>query len=314
MGVEKHRLTLSATPPFSFGQTLGFIRAFYARDFERVPAHEQVLGGTLRRIVSVRGVPVLFEAEAAAGGVQLTLHAKHLGDELVTATTDRVRFYLGLDDDLGPLYSRADPIFRGVVQDLHGYHMLKVLTPFEAACWALVQQRTPNGFTHKTMARLAEHFGGRLTHEGKTYTAFPEARQMLENPQARLLDATNNTRKTERLLHLIDAFAGADEAFLCAAPYAEVARWLLGIKGLGAWSVDFIALRGLGRTERVPWTDTGMLGAISAVYTRGFEISPGSARELAERYGWAAGLWAHYVKTSAYGSRKAEGATLNGDE
>ena len=300
--MDTHRRTLSATPPFSFEQTLAFIRSFYARDYERVPADEQVVGGKLRRIVSVQGVPVLFEVEAQGEGLELSVHAEHLSDELLAATTDRVRFYLGLDDDLGPLYSRADPIFQGVVQNLYGYHMLKVLTPFEAACWALIQQRTPNGFAHKTMARLAHHFGGKLEYEGKTYEAFPEARQMLTNPQARLLDATNNTRKTERLLHLVGMFAGADETFLRAAPYAEVARWIGGIKGLGAWSVDFVALRGLGRTERAPWTDTGMLAAISKVYTQGFEISSGSARELAERYGWHQGLWAHYVKTAAFGA------------
>jgi DNA-3-methyladenine glycosylase II len=306
--VETHRLTLSATPPFSFAQTLAFIRSFYARDYERVPAHEQVVGNTLRRVVSVQSVPVLFEVEAQGAGLELSVHAERLSDELLTATTERVRFYLSLDDDLGPLYSRAEPVFQGVVQDLHGYHMLKILTPFEAACWALIQQRTPNGFAHKTMARLAEHFGGRLTYEGKTYVAFPEAQQMLTNPQARILEATNNTRKTERLLHLVGAFAGADEAFLRAAPYAEVARWIGGIKGLGAWSVDFIALRGLGRTERVPWTDTGMLGAISKVYTQDFAISAGSARELAERYGWHQGLWAHYVKTAAFGAAPRKGA------
>jgi DNA-3-methyladenine glycosylase II len=140
--------------------------------------------------------------------------------------------------------------------------------------------------------------------------AFPEARQLLTNPQARILDATNNTRKTERLLHLVGMFAAADETFLRAAPYAEVARWIGGIKGLGAWSVDFIALRGLGRTERAPWTDTGMLEAISRVYTQGFAISSGSARELAERYGWHQGLWAHYVKTAAFGAARREAAAL----
>lgn len=310
----EHRLTLRATPPFSLAQTLAFIRTFYARAYERVPAHEQVLGSTLRRVVSVHGVPVLFEVMEREGGLELTLYASQLGDALIEAAADRVRFYLGLDDDLGLLYSRADPVFEGVVAELYGYHMLKVLTPFEAACWALVQQRTPNGFAHKTMAKLAAHFGGSLEHEGKTYTAFPEAKQMLDNPQARVLEATNNTRKSERLLHLIQAFAGADESFLRTAPYAEVERWLLGIKGLGAWSVDFIMLRGLGRSERVPWTDTGMLEAISRVYTQGFEISLGSARELAERYGWFAGLWAHYVKTAAYGSARREGATLKQDE
>ena len=309
--MEQHRLTLSATPPFSFDRTLAFIRAFYARDYERVPAHRQIQQGALRRVVSVYGVPVLFEVRAVgAEGLELTIYAERLSDELIAATSERVRFYLGLGDDLSPLYARADPVFEDVIKTWHGYHMLKVLTPFEAACWALVQQRTPNGFAHQTMAKLAEFFGGSLEHEGETYTAFPEAQMMLDNPQARVLEATNNTRKTERLLHLIRAFATADEAFLRAAPYGEVAQWLGSIKGLGAWSVDFIMLRGLGRSERVPWTDTGMLGAISKVYTDGFEVSLGRARELAKRYGQAQGMWAHYLKTSAYSSETSEGATL----
>ena len=311
-------MTLHATEPFSFERTLAFIRAFYARDYERVPAHKQIYGETLQRVVSVGGVPVLFTVRAEKDGLELTLYAVNLNDTLVAATTERVRFYLGLNDDLTPLYTRADPVFESVIKTWHGYHMLKVLTPFEAACWALIQQRTPNGFAHKTMARLSESFGGSLIYEGETYTAFPEAQAMVDNPQARVLAATNNTRKTERLLHVIRAFATmnnpADEAFLRAAPYGEVAAWLGSIKGLGAWSVDFIMLRGLGRIEKVPWTDTGMLGAVAKVYTQGFEISLGRARELAERYGLYQGLWAHLVKTSAYSSGPPEGATLRKDD
>ena len=229
----------------------------------------------------------------------MTFYAERLDDALVAAATDRVRFYLGLDDDLTPLYSRADPVFKGVLEDLYGYHMLKVLTPFEAACWAMVQQRTPNAFAHKTMARFAEQFGCTLSVGGKSYTAFPEARAMADDPHARVLAATNNTRKTERMLSLIETFAGADETFLRYAPYGDVVRWLLKIKGFGAWSVDFVMLRGLGRTDLAPWTDTGLLWAIAKIYTGGFEVSPGYARELAERYGTQQGLWAHYVKFAA---------------
>lgn len=294
------RLELPVTPPFALEQTLRFIRTVYARDYERVPAREQIVGGKLRRIVSVAGRPLLFEVEAGGTAtVSVTFYAEQLDDALVTAATDRVRFYLGLDDDLTPLYRRADPVFEGVLDLLYGYHMLKVLTPFEAACWAMVQQRTPNAFAHKTMARLAELFGRTLTASGKTYTAFPEARAMADDPHARVLAATNNTRKTERMLSLIGAFAGADETFLRHAPYGDVARRLLEIKGFGAWSVDFVMLRGLGRTELAPWTDTGLLWAVSKIYTGGFEVSPGYARELAERYGAEQGLWAHYVKFAA---------------
>ena len=287
-------------PPFSLEQTLSFVRTAYARDYERVPAGEQIVGGKLRRVVSVAGRPLLFEVEAgSAETVVVTLHAEHLDDALAAAATDRVRFYLGLDDDLTPFYNRADPVFRGVLETLYGYHMLKVLTPFEAACWAMVQQRTPNAFAHKTMARFAEQFGGTLSYGGKTYTAFPEARAMADDPHARVLTATNNTRKTERMLSLIGTFVGADETFLRRAPYGDVARWLLKIKGFGAWSVDFVMLRGLGRTDFAPWTDTGLLWAVSKIYTGGFEVSPGHARELSERYGTQQGLWAHYLKFAA---------------
>ncbi len=312
--MESVSLPLPVTQPFSFRQTLAFIRTFYARDYERVPAHEQIRGERLQRVVSVLDRAVFLEVEQKTDSLTLTIHANSLEDDLIAATTDRVRFYLGLDDDLTPLYSRADPVFSGLVQTLYGYHMLKVLTPFEAACWALVQQRTPNGFAHKTMAKLSEHFGKSLTVRGVRYTAFPEARQMLHDPQARVLDATNNTRKTERLLHLVQAFSRADEPFLRHGPYGDVARWILGIKGLGAWSSDFILLRGLGRTEHVPWTDTAMLEAISRVYTQGFDVSSGAARELAERYGPHQGYWAHYLKVAAYGPTLREDATLKADE
>ncbi len=301
--------TLTPTPPFDFEQTLNFVRRFRSRDYERNPAHEQIQDNVLQRVVSVDGEPVFFRVKRVGTlqepGLECTLYAERLTDELADATAERIRFFLSLDDDLTPFYTLAqsDPAFSDVVQHLYGYHAFKVLTPFEAACWALIQQRTPNSFAHLTMKRLTELFGSSLELGGVTHRAFPEATQMLDNPEQRVLEATNNTRKTERFLDLIKAFATADEDFLRTAPYAEVSKWLADIRGIGAWSIDFIMLRGLGRYERTPWTDTGLLDAVSSVYTQGLSISQGSARELAERYGRYQGYWAHYVKTYYWGNQ-----------
>ena len=310
--MECTTLTLTPTPPFDFEQTLNFVRRFRSRDYERNPAHKQVIGNMLQRVVSVDGEPVFFRVKrmetGEETGLECTLYAASLTEELVYAVQDRVRFFLSLDDDLTPFYTlaKSDPVFSTVVQNLYGYHAFKVLTPFEAACWALIQQRTPNSFAHLTMKRLTASFGKSIEVDGVTHRAFPEASQMLDNPEKRVLEATNNTRKTERFLDLIRVFAAleqvGDEDFLRTAPYAEVSKWLTSIKGIGAWSIDFVMLRGLGRYERTPWTDTGLLPALSGVYTGGLEISHGSARELAERYGWYQGLWAHYVKTHYWGS------------
>lgn len=299
----KTTASLTPTPPFDFEQTLNFVHTFRASPSERNPSSEQVVGGALQRVVSLQGRAVLFRVESVGTlsepRLKLTLTAAEpLTLELVEAVCDRVRFFLSLDDDLIPFYARAegDTLFLPVRDALYGYHPFKLLTPFEAACWALVQQRTPNGFAHKTMARFAEAFGPVLEVDGKTLHAFPEAGAMLGTRTDRLLWATNNTRKTERLVSLVRAFAEVDETFLRTAPYDEVARWLKSIKGIGAWSIDFIMLRGLGRYERTPWTDTGLSDAVSHVYTNGLTISRGSALELAERYGWFQGIWAHLLK------------------
>ncbi len=301
--LETTTLTLKPTPPFSFEQTLNFIRVFRSQPYERHPAHEQIVEGALQRVVSVGGLPVLFRVRSVGTvekpKLECALYAQDLTPERVEAAEDRIRFFLSLDDDLEPFYALAarDAAFKRVAEALYGYHPFKLLTPFESACWAVIQQRTPNAFAHKTMRRLMEAVGGRLEWGGHLHYAFPEPQQLLAAPPGTMLAATNNTRKTERMDELVKAWAGADEDFLRRAPYAEVERWLKNIKGVGAWSVDFIMLRGLGRAERVPWTDTGLLPAVSAVYTQGLTISAGSAREIAERYGWYGGLWAHYLKT-----------------
>ena len=89
----------------------------------------------LQRVVSIGGEPVFFRVRDVGTGEELglecTLYAESLTDELVYATQDRIRFFLSLDDDLTPFYTLAqgDPIFSEVVQSLHGYHAFKVSDP-----------------------------------------------------------------------------------------------------------------------------------------------------------------------------------------
>ena len=209
---------------------------------------------------------------------------------------------LGLADDLAPFYAVAgeDPAYAPVLERCYGLRLIRTSSPFEAACWALIQQRTPNSFARESMARLIDLLGDVIVVDGISYSLFPTPQSFGYGARRALLAATNNTRKVDRLEPLGQAFSRVDDDFLHLARYGEVAAWLGKIHGLGSWSVDYILFRGLGRTERTPWNDTGLLEAISSVYTRGFSISRGSARELAERYGWQQGYWAHYLKAFAY--------------
>ncbi|MDZ7702942.1 MAG: hypothetical protein U5L04_00475 [Trueperaceae bacterium] len=295
-----YTLTLYPTAPFAFAHTLrrlgllntdGDSREVGARGFRKAL---RVVGTTVVCDVTSRG-------RVEAPELVITAYADVVFDEtLVAALTDRVGFFLGLGDGLEPFYTLAadDPAFEPVVAALYGYHQVKFPTPFQGACWALVTQRTPNRFAALTMRRLAERLGGAVTVDGETYHSFPDPQQLLAAEPGVILEATNNTRKTERLAALTDAFAVSDEDFLRSAPYREVAKWLGDIKGLGAWSVDFIMAQALGRHEQAPWTDTWLLDAVSRVYTGGLSISLGDAKALATFYGAYQGYWAHYLKTA----------------
>ena len=105
-----------------------------------------------------------------------------------------------------------------------------------------------------------------------------------------------NDRRTEYLLAIARAFSEVKEEFLKTAPDEEVEAWLRNIKGIGEWSATFIMVRGLGRMERVPLTETRLFEAASKVYGHGKELSREELKRLAERYGQWQGYWAHYLR------------------
>ncbi len=292
-------LTLLPKAPFDFEHTLNFFSDFKADGIHRV-----IQNSTLCFALQVLGRPVAVRLTSTGTvkkpRLELTLHAKKLNDHIIAAAKEQVIFYLSLDDDLTPFYKLAakDPAFKPVMKALYGYHQVKYPSVFTCICWALVTQRTPNSFAYLTMRRFCELLGDIVTVDGERYTTFPEAKKFLQ-ARDKVLIATNNTRKTDRLIEIAKAYTTIDEQFLKTAPYEEVMRAVKKLKGLGQWSADYVLLRGLGRFERSPWTDTVILDVISNIYTSGFRISEGDARKLAETYGWQQGLWVHYLKVFA---------------
>ena len=293
--------TLTPVPPFDFAHTLAVLARIQADG-----VYKRVGGNSLTQAFRVGGGPVLVGLSSTGTVARPKLRAvlsapDALGKKRVEAVLERVRWYLGLDDDLTPFYAlaRRDDAFRPVLEQLYGYHQVKFPTLFTCICWALITQRTPNSFAFKSMATLSETLGSAVTADGVAYTVFPEPADFLAPGAPPLvLAATNNTRKTERLLPLARALLAEDEAFLRTASYDEAYSRLKKFPGLGDWSVQYILLRGLGRYERSPWTDTWLLEGVSRAYTGGLSISRGDAAKLAESYGWYQGLWVHYLKTA----------------
>ena len=258
---------------------------------------------TLAKAISIDGQTIVFQLVSIGTTKKPQLEyilfsAEPITEETENAVVERMTFFLSLKDDLQPFYriGREDADFAPTIELLYGYHQVKFLTPFENACWAVLTQRNPMKMAQKTKQALIEKYGNHLEVDGNVYRAFPEPIQIAVADYDEIVKLIRNDKRAEYLIATARAFSEADEEFLKTAPDEAVEAWLRNIKGIGEWSATFIMIRGLGRMEYVPLTETRLLEAASKVYGHGKELGREELKRLAESYGPWQGYWAHYLR------------------
>ena len=289
---------LTPIAPFDFAQSLKFLGHFPPMQNE-----QGLTSLTLTKALSINGQTVASQLTSTGTAdkpklAYTLLSQQPISEEVKLAILDRVTFFLGLEDDLKPFYAigRKDPVFAPIVQSLYGYHQVKFTTPFENACWAVLSQRNPMANSVKVKRLLTETFGGCITIDDIVYRAFPEPAQLLAVDEQKLMGVIRHARRTEYVRAVAAAFADIDEQFLRTALYDEVEAWLQDIKGIGAWSANFVLLRGLGRMDKAPVTEKMMTEAVSQLYKHGQEVTSEEVQQLADTFSPYQGYWAHYMR------------------
>jgi DNA-3-methyladenine glycosylase II len=291
---------LTPTPPFDFAKSLEFLKLLPPLQNQQAVAVQ-----SLTKAVFVGGQLIGFQLQSKGTVKQPKLEYTLFAEQPITqpiqdAALDRIAFFLSLEDDLQPFYrlGQTDLNFAPLIDQLYGYHQVKFLTPFEAACWAVLTQRTPFSTAHEIKQALVENLGGFLSQDGRSYAAFPEPEKIAALSQHDLAGLVRNQRKAGYLSAIAAAFCQVDEKFLRTEAKSKVETWLRQIKGIGAWSAAFILLRGLGRTESVPLSERRLIEAIAQVYPQSQTMSNTALARLAARYGPWQGYWAHYLRVA----------------
>jgi DNA-3-methyladenine glycosylase II len=281
---------IAAKPPFDFGKSVAFAGAFSPTGGEQA-----ISKATLRKAFEIDGSSVLATICESPGGVMATFDADTpLAPTHIAASCDRVTFYLSLHDELAAFYARAetDRAFAPILENGYGFHQVKFASPFEAACWSILSQRTPIRLARRVKDRLVERFGTSIEREGVAFRAFPSPGRLAQRSDDELLAAGVQERRLRYLRCAIDAFAQTDEPSLRAMPTAALESWLRDIRGIGEWSSQLILLRGFGRMEIVG-SGASMLEAVHAVYG---PIGAAALHTLTNHYGEHAGYWLFYLR------------------
>ena len=222
------------------------------------------------------------------GVVELSMRPGHalarlrLGDVRdLTAAVQRCRRLLDLDADPVAVDSHLadDPALAALVAAAPGTRVPAYPDPYEAAVRTVLGQQVSLAAARRCWSRLVERTGGRLEDPvGGVRRRFPGAEELAEADLAGL----GLTRQRERTLRaLTDAVVSGRLALHVGADRDELRDTLRSIPGIGPWTVEEVALRGLGDPDAFPATDL-VLGRVASRLGL-----PAGARELTDRAeGW----------------------------
>ena len=290
------QLAIATRQPFSFDQTLTFMRRFPPCQAETILGDDHATAA-----ITVAGRAHAFTLRRRGTGLVVEV-ADGLAEPVARELARRAAAFVGADDDLRALYAAAedDAPFAPVVRELGGLHHVRFLGLEEIAVYCVMMQRAPLRMATRYKAKFLDRFGHRVEAGGRTLRAMPSLDELAVLEPADIAEAIGHRPKGERIAEVTRGVAAIGERFLREAPYAEARDALLAIPGVGPFSAGAILLRGLGRMEELPSLEMFERDG-RAIYGRAW-----NPRAIERRYGDKIGYWSFYLKTAA--ARRAEAA------
>jgi DNA-3-methyladenine glycosylase II len=274
--------------PFDFGLSLEFLRGFGPT------AGEQRIGrDTLTKSWIICGQPFTATMRQRPMGLACRIESPRAIDpKSEQALYARVAAFTSAEDDLEGFYAIAerDSAFAPVAERLRGLHHPKFATPFEAACWGVINQRIQMAQARATKAAIIARWGARGCD------AFPEAATLAKAKLAELQATLGNERKARAVWAVSRAFSKVDERFLREGPLSEVDAWLHAIHGVGDFTAAFVLYRGLGRAIALPWGPKFVTAARQTYPT----ATRATLEKQATAYGPWMGLWSLYLWAATF--------------
>jgi DNA-3-methyladenine glycosylase II len=221
--------------------------------------------GVLRRLLHVDGAPVLV-AVAQPGRDSVAFAARAASRELAEQGIARMRFALGVDDDLRPFHERFrwDPLIGPLVRRDPARRTFRRPEPFEALAWAITEQLIEFHRAAEIQRRLVRRAGPRCPRTG--LRDVPSAATVARLAPAWLQSLDLSAGRSVALVRAAREVA-AGRIDLHASDHERAWRRLRAIPGIGRWTVEMLALGGQGRYDQVPAADLHYLQVVGRLRT-----------------------------------------------
>jgi DNA-3-methyladenine glycosylase II len=247
----------------------------------------------LRIPAMMDGLPAIIEVTPDESGCGLQVRCRPESDaENVRALVEWVLF---AELVLSPFYRLAnrDARLHPIMKRLHGLKPMRPASLFEMAVIAITEQQVSLASAHHVRDRLIRRFGQPV----EDVWVFPEP-AVLAGASLEVLRSVGLTRLKADYIHNLSLRVASGELNLDALKSmsdAEAKETIVGLRGFGAWSADYILLRGLARPDSVPTGDIAIRDVVGKYLGDGLRTSSTGVEELLEPFRPYRGLLAFYL-------------------
>ncbi|MCH9734037.1 MAG: DNA-3-methyladenine glycosylase 2 family protein [Actinomycetia bacterium] len=270
-GVMSLRLPVRA--PFAYEGLFGHLAA------SAIPGVEEVRDGAYRRTLRLPHGTGIATLHPHPDHVRCQLVVDDFGD--VAAAIARCRRLLDLDADPEAVVDAlsADKNLYALINKAPGQRIPRTVDEHELAIRVVLGQQVSIEAARTHAARIVAAYGrpiddahGQLTH------VFPGTED-LADIDVRHFAFPNSRRRSLALL--IAGLNSGDIVLDSGCDWNRAREKLLELPGIGPWSTEMIAMRGLGDPDAFPASD---LGVVAAARKLGLPLSPRQFAEYSNRW------------------------------
>ena len=238
----------------------------------------------IRQVSSSPAVVTVLARPAPASTAEL----RALAERIVNARLDLSPFYRSAADHevVGPLTRR-----------LHGLKPFRPAGLFDMLVTAVIEQQISLVAARHIRGRVVARFGDQVEGE----PVFPEPETIAAAPLGELTACGLSHRKAEYVNGVATAIVEGtlDLGALEQAADDEVRARIVSLRGFGAWSAEYVLIRGLARPDAVPFDDLGVRSVIGRLLGDGSRPTATQAAALLEPLAPYRGLAAFYLLVAA---------------
>jgi DNA-3-methyladenine glycosylase II len=288
-------LEVAVRPPSPFGMPRG-----------SADGTLRVEGGVATRLLHVGASPVLVRAWQPAGD-RVALRAEALdpeqvrrplpaagadsvpaGAEELELAVERMRFALGVDEDLGEFHRRfrRDPLLGPVIRRMPRFRPKRHPWPWEALAWAIVGQLIESDRAARIQRRIIGRWGPRMGEGRAGRRDVPAAAVIAGRAPAELESMDLVASRAVAMRRVAREVATGR----CEIESPAGDRRLLAIPQIGPWTIQCLGLLGRGEMDSLPAGDLGYIKLVGRLAGLGRRATVAEVEEFYAPYAPFRGL------------------------